>query len=226
MNPTTTPTVFVVDDDPAVRDSLSLLLETEGLPVECYESAESFLDTYREDRPGCMVLDVRMHAMSGPELQSELARRGSRLPIIFLTAHGDIPMTVRAMKAGARDFLTKPINGTELLERIQAVLRSERERLSQQESLGRECKRLEYLNQREHKVMMLALAGRANKAIAKQLGISYRTVEIHRSHILQKTGTANMLELAQLASTCGLSIESGESSEGNKLDESRLFHIP
>ena len=212
MNPTTTPTVFVVDDDPAVRDSLSLLLETEGLPVECYESAESFLDTYREDRPGCMVLDVRMHAMSGPELQSELARRGSRLPIIFLTAHGDIPMTVRAMKAGARDFLTKPINGTELLERIQAVLRSERERLSQQESLGRECKRLEYLTQREHEVMMLALAGRANKAIAKQLGISYRTVEIHRSHILQKTGTANMLELAQLASTCGLSIESGESS--------------
>ena len=226
MNPTTTPTVFVVDDDPAVRDSLSLLLETEGLPVECYESAEAFLDTYREDRPGCMVLDVRMHAMSGPELQSELARRGSRLPIIFLTAHGDIPMTVRAMKAGARDFLTKPINGTELLERIQAVLRSERERLSQQESLGRECKRLEYLTQREHEVMMLALAGRANKAIAKQLGISYRTVEIHRSHILQKTGTANMLELAQLASTCGLSIESGESSEGNKLDESRLFHIP
>ena len=226
MNPTTTPTVFVVDDDPAVRDSLSLLLETEGLPVECYESAEAFLDTYREDRPGCMVLDVRMHAMSGPELQFELARRGSRLPIIFLTAHGDIPMTVRAMKAGARDFLTKPINGTELLERIQAVLRSERERLSQQESLGRECKRLEYLTQREHEVMMLALAGRANKAIAKQLGISYRTVEIHRSHILQKTGTANMLELAQLASTCGLSIESGESSEGNKLDESRLFHIP
>ena len=212
MNPTTTPTVFVVDDDPAVRDSLSLLLETEGLPVECHESAESFLDTYSADRPGCMVLDVRMNAMSGPELQSELARRGSRLPIIFLTAHGDIPMTVRAMKAGARDFLTKPINGTELLERIQAVLRSERERLNQQESLGREIKRLEYLTQREHEVMMLALAGRANKTIAKQLGISYRTVEIHRSHILQKTGSANMLELAQLASTCGLSIESGESS--------------
>ena len=98
MNPTTDPTVFVVDDDPAVRDSLSLLLETEGLAVECHESAESFLDTYREDRPGCMVLDVRMHVMSGPELQTELIRRGSRLPIIFLTAHGDIPMTVRAMK--------------------------------------------------------------------------------------------------------------------------------
>ena len=210
MNSTTEPTVFVVDDDPAVRDSLNLLLETEGLAVECHESAESFLAAYRDDRRGCLVLDVRMHPMSGPELQAELVRRGSSIPIIFLTAHGDIPMTVRAMKAGARDFLTKPINGTELLDRVQAVLRSERERQNQQELRERECRRLEELTQREHEVMMLALAGRANKAIAKQLGISYRTVEIHRSHILQKTGTANMLELAQLAGTCGLSIENGE----------------
>ncbi len=210
MNSTTEPTVFVVDDDPAVRDSLSLLLETEGLTVECHESAESFLAAYRQERTGCLVLDVRMHRMSGPELQAELVRRGSQLPIIFLTAHGDIPMTVRAMKAGARDFLTKPINGTELLDRVQAVLRSERERQNEQEMLAQERKRLEELTQREHEVMMLALAGRANKAIAKQLGISYRTVEIHRSHILQKTGTANMLELAQLAATCGLSVENGE----------------
>ena len=212
------PTVFVVDDDPAVRDSLSLLLETEGLAVECHESAESFLSAYRDDRPGCLILDVRMHPMSGPELQAELVRRGNPIPIIFLTAHGDIPMTVRAMKAGARDFLTKPINGTELLDRVHAVLRSEHERQNEQEMLARERKRLEELTQREHEVMMLALAGRANKAIAKQLGISYRTVEIHRSHILQKTGTANMLELAQLASTCGLNIESGENG-GNGTDE-------
>ena len=211
MNTTTEPTVFVVDDDPAVRDSLSLLLETEGLSVECHESAESFLAAYRQDRTGCLVLDVRMHRMSGPELQAELVRRGSQLPIIFLTAHGDIPMTVRAMKAGARDFLTKPINGTELLDRVHAVLRSERERQNEQEMLAHERKRLDELTQREQEVMMLALAGRANKAIAKQLGISYRTVEIHRSHILQKTGTANMLELAQLAATCGLSIETVES---------------
>jgi len=215
MNSTIQLTVFVVDDDPAVRDSLSLLLETEGLAVECHESAESFLAAYRQDRPGCLVLDVRMHAMSGPELQAELVRRGSRLPIIFLTAHGDIPMTVRAMKAGARDFLTKPINGTELLDRVQAVLRSEQDRQNQQELLERECRRLNELTQREHEVMMLALAGRANKAIAKQLGISYRTVEIHRSHILQKTGTANMLELAQLASTCGLCVESGDNGGNN-----------
>ncbi len=215
MNSTTEPTVFVVDDDPAVRDSLSLLLETEGLSVECHESAESFLAAYRDDRPGCLILDVRMHPMSGPELQAELVRAGSRLPIIFLTAHGDIPMTVRAMKAGARDFLTKPINGTELLDRVHAVLRSERERQDGLEMLARERKRLEELTQREHEVMMLALAGRANKAIAKQLGISYRTVEIHRSHILQKTGTANMLELAQLASTCGLSVDGGETGNNS-----------
>lgn len=204
MNVSTTPTVFVIDDDPAVRDSLSLLLETEGIAVECHESAESFLSAYRGDRPGCLVLDVRMQPMSGPELQAELLRRGSQIPIIFLTAHGDIPMTVRAMKAGAKDFLTKPINGTELLERVQTILQGELERHSQREQLDRECRRLADLTQREHEVMTLALAGRTNKAIAKQLGISYRTVEIHRSRILQKTGTGNMLELAQLAANCGI----------------------
>lgn len=206
-----TPTVFVIDDDPAVRDSLNLLLETEGLQVECFESAERFLATYDEDRPGCLVLDVRMQPMSGPELQAEMVRRGSGLPIIFLTAHGDIPMTVRAMKAGAKDFLTKPINGTELLDRVHAILQSEIERYRQKAMLDRECKRLQDLTQREHEVMMLALAGLTNKAIAKELGISYRTVEIHRSHILQKTGTANMLELAQLAASCGLVLEGSES---------------
>lgn len=218
MSSPTTPIVFVIDDDPAVRDSLSLLFETEGLVVECHESAESFLAAYGDERPGCLVLDVRMQPMSGPELQAELVRRGSRMPIIFLTAHGDIPMTVRAMKAGAKDFLTKPINGTELLDRVHAVLKSELDRHNQQKLLERECQRLQDLTQREHEVMMLALAGRTNKAIARQLGISYRTVEIHRSHILQKTGTANMLELAQLATTCGLTFETGDSA-GTGLSE-------
>jgi len=207
-------TVFVVDDDPAVRDSLSLLLETAGFSVECHESAESFLAGYREDRQGCLILDVRMQPMSGPELQAELVRRGSRLPIIFLTAHGDIPMTVRAIKAGAKDFLTKPIDGNELLDRVQAVLQAEQERLNHRKQREKDCKRLEELTQREQEIMMLALAGLANKTIAKQLGISYRTVEIHRSHILQKTETANMLELAQLASACGVAFENGEHAEG------------
>lgn len=214
MNDLPAPTVFVIDDDAAVRDSLSLLLETAGLAVECHDSAESFIAAYHGDRPGCLVLDVRMQPMSGPELQAELLRRGSHLPIIFLTAHGDIPMTVRAMKAGAKDFLTKPINGTELLERVQAVLQSEEERLRQHRLRSREFSRLEELTQREQEIMMLALAGLTNKAIARQLGISYRTVEIHRSHILQKTGTANMLELAQLAASCGLLTDSGRTPQG------------
>ena len=216
MTTSTAPTLFVVDDDPAVRDSLSLLLETAGFAVECHESAESFLAAYREDRQGCLILDVRMQPMSGPELQAELVRRGSRLPIIFLTAHGDIPMTVRAIKAGAKDFLTKPIDGKELLDRVQAVLQAEQERLHHRKQREKDCKRLEELTQREQEIMMLALAGRANKAIARQLGISYRTVEIHRSHILQKTGTANMLELAQLASACGVAFENGEHAEGQE----------
>jgi len=216
MTTSTAPTLFVVDDDPAVRDSLSLLLETAGFAVECHESAESFLAAYREDRQGCLILDVRMQPMSGPELQAELVRRGSRLPIIFLTAHGDIPMTVRAIKAGAKDFLTKPIDGKELLDRVQAVLQAEQERRHHQKQREKDCKRLEELTQREQEIMMLALAGRANKAIARQLGISYRTVEIHRSHILQKTGTANMLELAQLASACGVAFENGEHAEGQE----------
>ncbi|WP_153111506.1 response regulator transcription factor [Propionivibrio limicola] len=209
MSQATTPTVFIVDDDPAIRDSLSLLLETAGHAVECHDSAESFLAAGRENSPGCLILDVRMKQMSGPELHAELVRRGSQLPVIFLTAHGDIPMTVRAIKAGAKDFLTKPINGTELLERVEAALQSDQARHCQQQTLARERQRLQQLTQRENEVMMLALAGNTNKGIAKQLGISYRTVEIHRSRILQKTGAANMLELAQLAASWGLNNEAG-----------------
>lgn len=203
------PTVFIVDDDPAVRDSLELLLETDGLATESHDSAEAFLAAYGGRRPACLILDVRMPQMSGPELQAELIRRGFKLPIIFLTAHGDIPMTVRAMKAGAKDFLTKPIDGTELLERVHAALKDEEDIASQRRTYDRACRCLEELTQREHEVMMLALAGLTNKAIARQLGISHRTVELHRSHILQKTGAANMLELAQLASHCGLTFANG-----------------
>jgi len=210
------PTVFIVDDDPAVRDSLGLLLETAGLTAEGHESAESFLSAYDGKRPACLILDVRMRQMSGPELQGELIQRGFDLPIIFLSAHGDIPMTVRAMKAGAKDFLTKPIDGTELLERVHAVLEDEKNSASQRKTYDRACRCLEDLTLRENEVMMLALAGHTNKAIARQLGISHRTVELHRSHILQKTGAINMLELAQLASICGLTLTNGEpNSERN-----------
>lgn len=192
------PTVHIVDDDLAVRDSVSLLCETAGIRTVCYESAESFLTTYSAEMTGCLLLDVRMARMSGPELQIELARRECHLPIIFLTAYGDIPMTVRAMKAGAVDFMTKPVDGAELLERLQAALQTVQNQRTAAHENSREHDVLAQLTQRERETLFLVLAGHANKAIAKQLGISYRTVEIHRSHILRKTGATNMLELAKL----------------------------
>lgn len=199
-----TGTVFIVDDDDAVRDSLSLLCETAGLKVECHASAESFLDAWRPDQPGCVVLDVRMARMSGPELHAELNRRGCQLPVIYLTAHGDIPMTVRAMKAGAVDFLTKPVDGAAFIERVQEALQRGHEQIKLQQTLSGKHRRLAQLTPREREVLLLALAGHPNKAIARRLGISHRTVEIHRSHILQKTGATSLLELAQLAAECGL----------------------
>jgi FixJ family two-component response regulator len=198
------PTVFIVDDDAAVRDSLSLLCESAGLRVECFESAAAFLAAYRAEQPGCLVLDVRMPGMSGPQLHEELARRGNPLPILYLTAHGDIPMTVQAIKAGAADFLTKPVNGALLVERIQAALDSDLAQRQRSTARAEQCARLAQLTERQREIMAFAVAGDSNKTIAKRLGISHRTVEIHRSHILQKTGTSSVLELAKLAAECGL----------------------
>jgi FixJ family two-component response regulator len=201
------PIVHVIDDDVAVRDGLRLLCETVGLAVECHDSAESFLDALRPDQPGCVVLDVRMGGMSGPELHAELVRRDSRLPVIYLTAHGDIPMTVRAMKAGAMDFLTKPVDSTELLDHIRAALGRSAERLTLQQALAAQRQRLLLLTPREREVLALVVAGHSNKVIAQRLGISHRTVELHRSHVLHKTGAGSLLELAQLAADCGIAIE-------------------
>lgn len=197
-------TVFVVDDDAAVRDSLSLLCESAGLRAECFDSAEAFLTAYRTQQPGCLVLDVRMPHMSGPQLHEELARHGDPLPIIYLTAHGDIPTTVRAIKAGAEDFLTKPVDGALLLGRIQAAIAGDRANRQRNAALADQCARLAQLTEREREIMALAVAGESNKAIAKRLGISHRTVEIHRSHILQKTGASGVLDLARLVAECGL----------------------
>lgn len=192
-------TIFVVDDDPASRDGLTMLLETAGHTIECHESAESFLSTFNPQRIGCLILDVRMQKMSGLELQEALNKKEAHLPIIFLTAHGDIPMTVRAMKDGAFDFLTKPVNGAQLLDLVDNALQKAEAMAQASRCAKIEKQKLSLLTPREQQVMTLALAGHSNKAIAKQLGISFRTVEIHRSHILQKTGVANMLELAQIA---------------------------
>lgn len=199
------PTVYVVDDDAAVRDSLALLLKTAGLTVEAYDSAESFLTALDPQRYGCLVLDMRMPGMSGADLQAELARREVLMPIIFLTAHGDIPMTVRAMKAGAVDFLTKPVDGAMLLARIESALAHSRKERKDEAARQQARERLSQLTEREREILVLAVAGCSNKEIARRLDISFRTVETHRSHILFKTGATTLLELAQLVAAGGLS---------------------
>jgi FixJ family two-component response regulator len=190
--------VFIVDDDAAVLDSLRMLLEAAGYPVAIFHGAEDFLEICTPDTQGCIILDVDMPDMDGPTMQDELNRRGLHLPIIFLSGHGTIPLTVRAVKAGAIDFLTKPVLGTVLLDRVQEGMKKctelqEHARISQSVA-----ERLATLTEREREVMMLAVEGHTSKEIAQRLDISYRTVEIHRAHLMQKSGASNMLELARI----------------------------
>ncbi len=168
----TPPCVFIVDDDFAVRDSLQLIMETAGLDYQAFESAEDFLQSYCPGKPGCLLLDVSMPGMNGDELQAELIHRNIHLPIIFLTAHGDIPTTVRTIKAGAVDFLTKPVLRTLLLERIQAVLEHEAEIEKQSFEKQSLCNRLNTLTSRELEILPLVLAGKSNKEVARHIGIS------------------------------------------------------
>lgn len=198
------PYVYIIDDDAAVRDGLGLLCETAGLQAVCYESAESFLEALRPNDIGCLVLDVRLGSMSGPELHAELNRRDNHMPIIYLTAYGDIPMTVKAIKAGAVDFLSKPVDGALLLERIKAVMSNYSVYLEHQLAQTERCQCLCELTTREREILRLVLEGLPSKAIARALAISYRTVEIHRSRILHKTGTTNLIELSRLAAGCGI----------------------
>jgi RNA polymerase sigma factor (sigma-70 family) len=199
------PAVFIVDDDPAVRDGLALLLEASGLDAHPFESAETFLAQCDPDRWGCVILDVRMAGMSGPQLHDEMLRRGWHLPVIYLTGHGDIPMSVRAIKSGAVDFLTKPVSGDQLLEQVNQALQSQRAQHEEHEELEARKQCFARLTPREMEVLLLALAGHNNKEIGRRLDISFRTVEIHRSRVLQKTGATNMLELAHISMNLGLS---------------------
>ena len=198
------PCVFIVDDDYAVRNSLELVIETAGLACQTFESAEHFLQSYCPGKSGCLLLDVNMPGMNGDELQTELIRRNIHLPIIFLTAYADIPLTVRTIKAGAVDFLTKPVPSKLLLERIQEVLRHEDQLHDQVMADQARCNRLNSLTSRELEVLPLVLSGHSNKEIARHLGISYRTIEVHRARILKKTGVTNLMELALLCEACKL----------------------
>ena len=186
--------VYIIDDDAAVRDALSMLLEATGHAVSAFENATWFLQNCTPGCQGCIILDVDMPGMDGPALQEELLRRNIRLPVIFLSGKGTIPVTVRAIKTGAMDFLTKPVDRQVLLDRVQKALK-------QSEALQSTALRLAALTEREREVMKLAVAGHTSKEIAQRLGISYRTVEIHRTHVMHKTGATNLLELARIADT-------------------------
>lgn len=192
-------TVFIVDDDDAVRDALALLFDTAGLNVRAFDSAEAFLAFIDASTPGCLVLDLNLPGMHGPQLQAELNRRQVHLPVLFLSAHGDIPTTVSAMKAGAQDFLTKPVDGQLLLQRVESALAVDAERRRTDVERQVLLDTLARLSQREKDVLALVVRGMSNKDIGRKLDISHRTVEVHRSRILLKTGAETFFELTALA---------------------------
>lgn len=193
------PLVYIVDDDSAVRDSLGLLLASVGIKNETFESATAFLDDFDPNRIGCLVADIRMPVMTGLELQQELNARRAGIPIIFITGHGDVPMAVNAMKDGAVDFLTKPFRDQDLLDRVRAALSGAAAEFDDQQKLREVRTRYESLTPRETEVMGLVVKGSANKVIAMDLGVSQRTVELHRARVMQKMKVRSLAELVRLA---------------------------
>ena len=191
-------TVYIVEDDEAVRDSLSLLLQSEGLPVSAYDRGSRFLEDWRPDMAGCVVLDIRMPEMDGMELQEALVERGSDLPIIFVTGHGDVPLAVEAMRQGAVDFIEKPYHEEQLLEKIRSALSENAEQRQVREEKQVILDRLAELTPREREIMDRMIAGQANKVIAIELNISQRTVEIHRSRVMHKMGTHSLAQLVRM----------------------------
>lgn len=197
-------TVYVVDDDEDVRDSLVELIRSVGLRVQPCASAHEFLDQYKAPSAGCLVLDIRMPGMSGLELQAVLKERQLTLPIIFITGHGDVPMAVQAMKDGAAEFMQKPFRDQDLLDRISKALEQDRRHrkvLEQRQSLA---ELIENLTPRERQIIDLVIEGQPNKVIAKKLGISDRTVEIHRSHAMQKLEASSVAELVKIMIRAGI----------------------
>ena len=200
----TEPKVFIVDDDSAIRVAMQALMESVDLPHEILESADSFLEKYGDDAgPGCLVLDIRMPGLGGLELQDELLRRNNSMPIIFITGHGDVPMAVEAMRKGAVDFIQKPFRDQELLDRVHMALRTDEERRSEARRVGEVRQLVERLTQREREVFDLVVTGKPNKVIAYELGVSQRTVEIHRARVMEKMKARSLADLVRMQLACG-----------------------
>jgi FixJ family two-component response regulator len=198
------PVIFVVDDDASVRKSLNNLFRSVGLRVEVFGSAAEFLERKLPDVPSCLVLDIRLPGISGLEFQTELAQAGIHTPIIFMTAHGDIPMTVRAMKAGAVDFMTKPFRDQDMLDAVTAAVTRDRKRRASDEALANLRTRFEALSPREREIMTLATAGLMNKQIAAETGLAEITVKIHRGNVMKKMDARSLANLVRMAEALGL----------------------
>jgi RNA polymerase sigma factor (sigma-70 family) len=196
--------IFVVDDDPSVRRAIKRLVESVGLQVELFGSAAEFMDSSRPDVVSCLVLDIRLPGMSGLDFQRELARTRDEIPTIFITAHGDIPMTVRAMKAGAVEFLTKPFRDQDLLDAIQVALQRDRARRQRQAEAATLQERLESLTPREREVLPRVVSGLPNKQIAAEIGTTEATVKVHRSQLMRKMGADSLPQLVRMAEKIGI----------------------
>jgi FixJ family two-component response regulator len=199
-----TPTIFVIDDDASVRKSLSRLLRSLRFDVETFASAEQFLERESYQGIGCIVLDVRMPGLSGMDLQDELNRAGHNLPIVFITGHGEIPMSVQAMKRGAVDFLSKPFDDKELLRSVDEAVATARRIVAERADKDDALRRVELLTPREREIVRYVISGLLNKQIAYRLNIAEKTVKVHRGHIMEKLGVGSVAELVRLAEKAGI----------------------
>jgi FixJ family two-component response regulator len=202
--PTAPPVVFVIDDDVSVRTALSSLIRSVGLRVEVFASASEFLSTKRTDGPSCLILDVRLPGVSGLEFQAELANANSFIPIIFITGHGDIPMSVKAMKAGAVEFLTKPFRDQDLLDAVQVALERARSWHESEKAVSELRAKFETLTHREKEVMAGVTGGLLNKQVAAELGVSEITVKVHRGNVTRKMRAKSLADLVRMADTLGI----------------------
>ncbi|CAH2395207.1 response regulator transcription factor [Mesorhizobium escarrei] len=196
--------VYIIDDDASVRRGLGELLRSVGLGVQTFESSQEFLDSKRSDAPGCIILDVRLPGRSGLEFQSMLQNLGIQLPVIFISAHSDIPISVRAMKSGAIEFLTKPLREQELLDAVHAGIEQDRTRRHKAELIADFRTRYDSLTPREREIMNLVVTGRVNKQIAAQAGLSEVTVKVHRGHVMQKMRAKSLVDLVRMADSLGV----------------------